>query len=130
MSAYVTLVTPMVDEECLVAALVDQGIPESTIVRSEQPVPLRGWQRGRTAHVVLPRETTGDAYNDIGFLRGDTGYTAILSNDYARFGTSWLARVSERYQVHWSAKLGRLAEEEARRLQEQRARVEIGRAHV
>jgi hypothetical protein len=123
MSAYITLVTPMLEEDCLVAAIVDQGFPESSIVRSAEPVALRGWQKCRHAHIVLPRETTGDAYNDIGFLRGATGYTAILSNDYARFGPEWLSRVSARYQAHWRAKQERLAAEERQRLEEERQRV-------
>jgi hypothetical protein len=123
MSAYVTLVTPMLDEMCLVAAIVDQGFHEASIVRSAEPVVLRGWQTGRKAHVVLPREHTGDAYNDIGFLRGPTGFTAILSNDYARFGPEWLSRVSARYQAHWTAKQERLAAEEQRRLEEERQRL-------
>jgi hypothetical protein len=123
MSAYITLLTPMLDEECLVAALVDQGVHEANIVRSVQPVPLRGWQQGRQANIVLPKEHTGDAYNDIGFLRGPTGYTAILSNDYARFGPEWLSRVSARYQSHWTTKQARIAAEERRRLEEERQRV-------
>lgn len=123
MSAYVTLITPMLDEECLVAAIVDQGFPEASIVRSVEPVALRGWQNGRQAHVVLPKERTGDAYNDIGFLRGPTGFTAILSNDYGRFGPEWLGRVSARYQAYWTAKQERLAAEERRRLEEERQRV-------
>jgi hypothetical protein len=123
MSAYITLVTPMLDEECLVAAIVDQGILEATIVRSVEPVALRGWQTGRQANIVLPKEHTGDAYNDIGFLRGATGFTAILSNDYARFGAEWLSRVSTCYQAHWSAKQARIAAEERRRLEEERQRV-------
>lgn len=123
MSAYITLATPMLDEECLVAAIVDQGFQEASIVRSIHPVALRGWQQGRQAHIVLPKEHTGDAYNDIGFLRGPTGFTAILSNDYARFGSEWLSRVSARYQAHWSAKQERLAAEERRLLEEERQKV-------
>ena len=123
MSAYMTLATPMLDEECLVAAIVDQGFCEANILRSEFPVALRGWQRGREANVVLPKEHTGDAYNDIGFLRGPIGYIAILSNDYAQFGSEWLSRISARYQAHWSLKLERIAAEELRRLEEERQRV-------
>jgi hypothetical protein len=123
MSAYITLVTPMLDEECLVAAIVDQGFPEARIVRSVEPVALRGWQKGRQAQVVLPKEHTSDAYNDIGFLRGPTGFTAILSDDNARYGPGWLSSVSARYRAHWSAKQERLAAEERRRLEEDRKRV-------
>ena len=123
MSAYITLVTPMLDEECLVATIVDQGFHEASIVRSAEAVALRGWQTGRQAHIVLPKEHTGDAYNDIGFLRGPTGFTAILSNDYARFGPEWLSRVSACYQAHWTVKQERLAAEERRRVEEERQRV-------
>lgn len=123
MSAYITLATPMLDEECLMAAIVDQGVSEASIVRSAEPVALRGWQGGRKAHIVLLKEHTGDVYNDIGFLRGPTGFTAILSNDYARFGPEWLSRVSARYQAHWSAKQDRLAVEERLRVEEERQRI-------
>mgnify|MGYP001151820409 CR=1 FL=1 len=123
MSAYITLATPMLDEECLVAAIVDQGFDETNLVRSETPLVLRGWQRGRSAHIVLRKEHTGDAYNDIGFLRGTIGYTAILSDDHGRFGRAWLSRVSANYQAHWSAKQERLAEQERRRLEEERRRL-------
>lgn len=123
MSAYITLATPMLDEECLVAAIVDQGFAEASILRSEHPVALRGWQKGRTANIVLPKEQTGDSYNDIGFLRGPTGYTAILSNDHARFGSEWLSRVSARYQALWAAKRERIAAEELRLMEEERLRV-------
>lgn len=123
MSAYITLATPMLDAECLVAAIVDQGFLEANIVRSAEPVALRGWKQGQHAHIVLRKEHTGDAYNDIGFLSGQTGFTAILSDDYARFGPEWLSRVSSRYQAHWSAKQERLAVEERRRVEEERQRV-------
>lgn len=123
MSAYMTLVTPMLDEECLIAAIVDKGFLEANIVRSTQPVQLRGWQRGRQANIVLPKEHTGDAYNDIGFLLGPTGYAAILSNDYPRFGREWLSSVGARYQIRWTEKQGRIAAEELRRIEEARQRV-------
>ncbi len=123
MSAYITLATPMLDEECLVAALVDQGFVMANIVRSQTPIALRGWRSGRHANIVLKKEHTGDTYNDIGFLLGATGYTAILSNDYARFGPQWLERVNTSYRTHWARKQERLAAEERRRLEEERQRV-------
>jgi hypothetical protein len=120
MSAYMTLLTPMTDQECLLAALSELGFGADRVVCSAQPVPLRGWQRGQTAHVVLPKEHTGDRYNDIGFLRGPTGFTAILSDDHPRLGTAWLAQLHSRYTAHASAKQERLAAEERRRLDEER----------
>lgn len=123
MSAYVTLATPMLDEECLVAAIAEQGFDSAKLERSEIAVDLRGWQRGRKAHIVLRKEHTGDRYNDIGFVRGEAGYTAILSDDHPTFGRSWLARVSTSYSNLWGAKKARLAAEERRRLDEERQRV-------
>ncbi len=123
MSAYVTLVTPMLDEECLVAAIVDQGIQVENILRSAEPIELRGWQRGRKANIVLRKEHTGDTYNDIGFLHGPTGFTAILSNDFARFGPEWLSRVSACYLTHWTAKQERIASQERLRMEEERQQI-------
>lgn len=123
MSAYMTLVTPMLDEECLVAAIVALGFSEAHIIRSTLPIQLRGWQRDRLANIVLPKEHTGDIYNDIGFLCSPTGYSAILSDDSSRFGTKWLSSVSTRYQEFWGEKQGRIAAEELRRIEEERQRV-------
>ena len=120
MSAYITLRTPMIDEECLISALQDEGLTREQLQISAQPVPLRGWRRGQQAHIVIPREVTGDAYNDVGLLASPTGYTAILSDDHPRFGRAWLTRVHERYQAHWAAKEARLAEEERRKVEEAR----------
>lgn len=131
MSAYITLATPMLDEECLVAAIVDLGFDETLLVRSNEPISLRGWQSGQRANIVLRREHTGDAYNDVGFLRRQTGFTAILSNDHARYGQAWLAKISERYQVHQSAKQSRLAAEQRQRIDEEhRQIVELQRQMV
>lgn len=123
MSAYITLATPMLDEECLVAAIVSQGFEAANLIRSQTPVPLRGWQRGRKANIVLPKEHTGDRYNDIGFLRGPTGYTATLSDDQPHYGRAWLSRVNASYQSHWAAKQERLAAQERKRVEEERRQV-------
>ncbi len=131
MSAYITLMTPMTDEDCLIAAIIDQGIAAAAIERSVSPAPLRGWQGGRQANIVLRKEHTGDVFNDIGFLRTPTGYAAILSNDYARFGPDWLSRVHTRYTHHETAKVERLAADERRRLDEERQKlVEAQKAAV
>lgn len=123
MSAYITLMTPMTDQECLVAAIVDQGFAATSIEQSEVPIQLRGWQTGRQANVVLRKEHTGDTYNDIGFLRNATGFTAILSNDYARFGPEWLNRIHARYQHYERMKVEHLAAEESRRLEAERQKL-------
>lgn len=123
MSAYVTLATPMLDKECLVAAIDAQGFERSKLECSAEAVALRGWQRGRKAHIVLRKEHTKDRYNDIGFVLGDAGYSAILSDDHPSFGRSWLARVNTSYSSLWKAKKARLAAEERRRLEAERERV-------
>jgi hypothetical protein len=123
MSAFITLETPMLDEACLVAAIVDQGFPEAAIHRSAAPVALRGWQKGQVANLVLRKEDTGDTYNDIGFLRGPMGYTAILSDDHRRFGAAWLSKVSASYQTRWAARQEQLAAAERKRLEEERQRL-------
>lgn len=123
MSAYITLATPMVDEECLIEAIVELGFDRTTLLRSATPITLRGWQQGRSAHIVLPKEHTGDAFNDIGFLNGPTGYVAVLSDDHAAYGRAWLAKVGERYGVHWTAKQARLAEADRLRIEEERQRL-------
>lgn len=123
MSAYLNLMTPMTDEECLVAAILDQGVPRAAIECFTTPVELRGWQKGRSANIVLRKEYTGDTYNDIGFLRTSLGYNAILSNDYARFGREWLTRVGSSYQTHFQAKQERVAAAERRRMEDERQRL-------
>lgn len=123
MSAYITLATPMLDEECLLAAIIDQGFRAANIERSDVPITLRGWRNGRTANIVLKREHTGDRYNDIGFLLGPSGYTAILSDDHLEFGRAWLSKINARYQIHWNAKQEQLAAEERQRLEEERQRL-------
>jgi len=123
MSAYITLSTPMLDRQCLIAAIEDEGVRRTELVCSAEAVPLRGWRRGRRAHIVIPKEVTGDAYNDVGFLRGDTGYTAILSDDHPRFGRRWLARITDRYQHHWKARQERLEEAERQRVEAERQRL-------
>jgi hypothetical protein len=120
MSAYITLMTPMTDQECLVAAIVDAGITRTDIEISAIPLSLRGWGQDRKANIVLRKTITGDAYNDIGFLCTPTGYTAIISDDHRRFGRKWLANLNDSYQTHLSAKHECLAAEERRKLEEER----------
>ncbi len=120
MSAYMTLRTPMVDEECLVEALVATGLGRAQIKVSPTPLTLQGYVRGRSAHILIPKGVTGDSYNDIGFLRTATGFTAVLSDDSSAFGRTWLRAVQDQYEARWSAKVERLAEAERQRLERER----------
>lgn len=124
MSAYLTLLTPMTDQECLLSALVDLGFDQAKVEVHATPVQLVGYagdRRGQTANIVVRRQHVGAASNDVGFLATAIGYQALVSGyDHPRFGAGWITQLSQRYQVHEGAKKERLAAEERRRLEEQR----------
>lgn len=126
MSAYITLVTPMLDEECLLAALADLGFDASKVEVHATPVNLVGYmgdRRSHAANIVIRRQHVGRASNDIGFLASSTGYQALVSGfDHPRFGSGWLSQLGNRYQSHWTAKQERVAAEERRRMEEERQR--------
>ena len=120
MSAYLTYATPMTDTECLLEAIAEMGVPRAEIHHTEIPQMLRGWQTDQKANIVLRKETTGDRFNDIGFLRTTTGFTAIISNDHPQFGQVWLKEVGLRYSQKWADKQTRLAEAERQRIAEEK----------
>lgn len=127
MSAYQTLLTPMTDQECLLAALGDLGFDANKVEVHATPVNLVGYagdRRAQTANIVIRRQHVGAASNDVGFLASATGYQAFVSGyDHPRFGTGWLTQLNGQYQTHWTAKQQRIAAEERRRLEEERRRV-------
>lgn len=127
MSAYITLSTPMVDRDCLLDALADQGFGADRVEVHDEPVPLVGYEgraRPALAEVVIRRQYVGPSSNDIGFRCTPTGYQAIVSNyDQGRHGAAWLKALHARYEHHARRKEARLAAEEARRLAEERRRL-------
>jgi len=127
MSAYLTLLTPMTDQESLVAALVDLGFEVTQIEIHDTPVQLVGYQgdrRVQTANIVIRRQHVGTASNDVGFLATATGYQVFVSGyDHPRFGEGWITQLSQRYQVHHDAKMERLAATERLRLEEARKKL-------
>jgi hypothetical protein len=127
MSAYMTLLTPMTDQECLLSALADLGFDKSKVEVHDSPVNLVGYagdRRAQTANIVIRRQHVGAASNDVGFLASVVGYQAFVSGyDHPRFGTGWLTQLNSRYQTHWTVKQERLAVEERRRQEEERQRV-------
>lgn len=124
MSAYITLQTPMIDQECLLEALSDLGFDSSKIEVHETPVNLHGYmgdRRNQSANIVIRRQHVGRASNDVGFLKTPTGFQAYVSGyDHPRFGKGWLDKLHQQYQVHWNTKQERLAEIERLRLEEER----------
>jgi len=127
MSAYMTLLTPMTDQECLLAALAELGFDASKIEVHAAPVNLVGYagdRRAQTANIVIRRQHVGAASNDVGFLASPTGYQAFVSGyDHPRFGTGWISQLNSGYRSQWSAKQERAAAEERRRLEEERQRL-------
>jgi hypothetical protein len=64
MSAYITLMTPMTDQECLLAALADVGFVRAKVEVHDSPVPLVGYEgasRAQTAHLVIRRQARSEA---------------------------------------------------------------------
>lgn len=135
MSAYLTLLTPMTDSECLLEALVDMGFARSSVDVYETPVPLEGYagdRREQVANIVIRRRHLSAASNDIGFLATPTGYKALLSSyDQPLLGSEWLSALNKRYVTHANEKSARLAEQERLRVEEERRRlVEAQRAAI
>ena len=139
MSAYLTLPTPLLDQDALVAALEDLGVARASIEVHADAVPLVGYEgvaRGERAHVVVRRQHVGASSNDIGFERTATGFRAHVSDfDRGRYGVQWLGRLRARHDVHHEAALERLAvearrREEERREEERRRLVESQRAAI
>lgn len=127
MSAYITLLTPMTDQDCLLAALAELGFDAAKVEVHATPVNLVGYRgdaRAQTANIVIRRQYIGSASNDVGFLASATGYQAFVSGyDHPRFGAGWLEQLNGRYQRRWAEKQERLEAEERRRLEEERRRV-------
>ena len=113
------------DPRRVTAVLTSLG-PDRVEVHSD-PVALVGYEgraRPALAELVIRRQHIGRASNDIGFLRTETGYQAIVSDyDQARHGAAWLAALHGRYEHHARRKHERLAAEERRKLEEERRRL-------
>ena len=122
-----TLLTPMTDQECLLAALADLGFDSTKVEVHASPVNLVGYagdRRAQTANIVIRRQHVGAASNDVGFLASAMGYQAFVSGyDHPRLGPGWLTQLNRQYQSHWTAKQERIAAEELRRMEADRQRV-------
>jgi hypothetical protein len=126
-SAYVTLMTPMIDQTCVLDALADLGFGADRVEAHESPVDLVGYEgsaRTQAAEIVIRRRHLGPTSNDLGFRRTPTGFAAIVSDyDGARFGERWLQELHGRYLHHAERKQARAAAEERRRIEEERRRL-------
>jgi hypothetical protein len=128
-SAYITLATPIADQECLLLALSDLGFPANRVEVHQTAVPLVGYEghnRSQHAHVVIRRTHVGVGSNDLGFERTSTGFRSHISDfDRTRYGTNWLRRLHDRYQHHDAVKQERIAQMCVAAEAEARRRAEI-----
>lgn len=122
MSAYVTLMTPMSDEECLLEALAEVGFRRAQVEVHKAPVALVGFEglsRATQAHLVIRRQHVGPSSNDLGFLRTPMGYQVLVSDyDQGRYGPPWRQRLAQAYER--SAKAKKERQEAAQRLAQER----------
>jgi len=85
MSAYVGCETEIADQESLLEALVELGIPRDRIEVHEVARSLYGYQgdvRSQKAHVIVRRRDVGAASNDIGFERMEDGRFKTWVSEY------------------------------------------------
>ncbi|MBK8259429.1 MAG: DUF1257 domain-containing protein [Polyangiaceae bacterium] len=124
MSAYIEMLTPMVDKRCLLLALADVGFGSDKVQAHETALRLTGYEggaRAQTAEIVIGRQHLSGASNDLGFTRSATGYKLVVSDfDRRAFGAPWLTQLVGRYNHHVRVMEERAAEEERRRMEEQR----------
>lgn len=135
MSAYISMATPMIDEECLLEALSYVGFPKSTLEIFSEPQKLVGYQgdaRNECANIIIRRKHVGAGSNDIGFIKTQTGFRAIISEfDSTRYDKSWMRKLNDIYQKQTTEKQARLEEAERLKLEEQRRQlVEAQRAAI
>ena len=105
MSAYEQYNTVMSDGPTLVAALKEFGYEP---VCHDTPQPLLGiggGERPERAHIVIPRSQVGGAANDIGFVKENGVFRAIISefdssyqgHRMGAYNQTWLGRLAQKY---------------------------------
>jgi len=131
MSAYVEVPMAITDRECLIKALEDVGFNHDKIMVHTTPQKLQGFRgdrRANNAEIIIPRKYVGPSSNDLGFKETATGYKFIVSSfDRMKYGSPWISGLVNRYKIHYSEKLERLAEEERKRIEEEKHEARIER---
>ena len=102
MSHYVGIKLKINDKTALIRALERLGFQDKVEVH-EMPANLYGYQgdmRPDKAHIILRRVHVGPSSNDIGFIRKNGCYEAIISEfDRHRYGDEWLGKLKALYGV-------------------------------
>lgn len=104
MSMYCEIQTEFKDMESLVLALYEMRPNwRDNIEYHNDAVPLYGYQgdiRKEKANVIIRRKHIGESSNDIGFIRENGVFKAIISEfdrRTMRFNNEWLARLKSEY---------------------------------
>lgn len=105
MSRYVTVRTQFKDEASLIQALMETGQWSfDQIEIHSSPQHLYGYHgdlRPETANIIVRRKHVGAASNDIGFIKTENGYGAIISQyDQGRYGEQWVGKLKGNYAYH------------------------------
>ena len=111
MSHTVDVKTQIIDESCLITALMrvenptGQAFSKEVIEIYKDSVPIQTYQNHNNtrANVVIRQRNLGDgSYNDLGFVRNSDGtYTAIVADMYDK---TWLQRLTTYYGVEKAKK--------------------------
>lgn len=124
MSKYEETKTVFTDGDHLVAALQDLGYtPVRDLQGATHLIGYHGDTRPEVAHIIIPRAQIGGASNDIGFVRQDGVYRAIISDFDSRaatakygegviptstgFNVNWLGRLGQFYKAKQSIAIGK-----------------------
>lgn len=113
MSHYNGFETTITDQEALVRALCRCSKRESGKVFDKSMVEVHkdavhlygyhGDRREQTAHVIIRRNHVGSAANDIGFVKEDGKFQAIISDyDSGYYDQGWLTKLFTYYNVECS----------------------------
>lgn len=104
MSKYECMETGIVDRDCLIASLCENGFSQNAIEVYPELTNLVGYEgriRREKAEVVIRRRHIGAASNDLGFVRENGRYKAVISDyDRARFNDQWLKNVVADHDKH------------------------------
>ncbi len=105
MSEYVRVKTQFKNRGCLLAALKDCGCSE---IEEGTSISLRGYQSGRTAQLVIRRQSIGTTA-DIGFTLGkDDSYSLIVDSDDRSKVNAKLRLLNARYSQQMVSHLAKI----------------------
>lgn len=101
MSKFQISETVFTDEDHLVGALKDMGYDALVYRENEPPEHLYGYmgdKRPEIANIIVRRKHISRSSNDIGFVKREGVYHAIISQfDQRRHNPAWLGKLAQHY---------------------------------